>query len=284
MIRVAVTGALGRMGSMIIKTISGREDIELVLAVEVSTKVEIGKDICELLGLGKIGKTDKTGETGIMLTGSDELENALEDTRPDILIDFTSPDAAFKTIKTAAGAGINLVVGTTGFTGEQRREIEDIIKESGICAVISPNMATGVNVFFKVVRDIAKTLGDDYDIEIIEAHHRFKKDAPSGTALKAGELIAEAAGRDIEEIGMFGRSRGVIGERGEEIGFHSIRAGDIVGDHTVLFAGEGERVEITHRAHSRQAFVNGAIRAVTWLYENGKPGRIYSSWDVLEIC
>jgi 4-hydroxy-tetrahydrodipicolinate reductase len=274
MIRVAVTGAIGRMGGMIVKTVAARQDVELVLAVEASKKPEIGKDVHELVGLGK---------TGITLTGSSELENALRDTKPDVLIDFTSPDAACETVKTAARSGVNLIVGTTGFTRKQKKEIEDSIKKSEISAVISPNMATGVNVFFKAVRDVAKTIGSDYDIEIIEAHHKFKKDAPSGTALRAGELIAGAAGKDIEEVGMFGRSRGVIGKRGEEIGFHSIRAGDIVGDHTVLFAGEGERVEVTHRAHSRQAFVNGAMRAVRWLYENGEPGRIYSSWDVLGI-
>jgi 4-hydroxy-tetrahydrodipicolinate reductase len=211
------------------------------------------------------------------------LEDTLKKARPDVLVDFTVANAAVEAIKVAARNGIDLVVGTTGFTKGQAEEIEEAIKKGGVSAVISPNMATGVNVFFKVAQDIAATLGREYDIEIIEAHHKHKKDAPSGTALKIGELIAKALGRDLDAIGIFGR-KGAIGERSkEEIGIHAVRGGDIVGDHTVLFAGDGERLEIVHRAHSRQAFVNGAIKAIRFVHERGKKGKIYSSWDVLGI-
>ncbi|MFQ6135616.1 MAG: 4-hydroxy-tetrahydrodipicolinate reductase [Candidatus Hydrothermarchaeales archaeon] len=272
--KVGVAGACGRMGSGIVRKVHEQKDMEIVCAIEASNNQKIGEDIGEVLGIGKIG---------VDITSSEALSETLRKAKPDVLVDFTIAHAAVETVKTAAENGVDLVVGTTGFTDEQMEEISRAIKKNGVSAVISPNMATGVNVFFKVVKEIAGVLRD-YDIEVIEAHHRHKKDAPSGTAMRAGKLIVEALDRDLERAGIFGRGRGAIGERSrDEIGFHAIRAGDIVGEHTVLFAGNGERLEITHRAHSRDAFVNGAIKAMRFVNRNKAKGRIYSTWDVLDI-
>ena len=270
---VGVTGALGRMGRGIVKEVHKSKDLELVLAVEAPGSPNKGRDIGELISLGRIG---------VDVVIADELEEALIKSEPEVLIDFTTSEAAVENIKTAAKVGVNLVVGTTGFSEEQLREIETTVTHSKAAAVISPNMASGVNVFFKAVMEVAGYL-KEYDVEIIEAHHRFKKDAPSGTALRAGELIVAALDRDLEDNAVYGRGRGIVGERkGREIGFHSIRGGDIVGDHTVIFAGEGERLEITHRTSSREAFVNGALKAVRFL-KRVERGRIYNTWDMLGI-
>jgi len=274
--RVAVCGACGRMGRGIVSTITREEDIELVCAIESPKCEHVGKDVGKVAGLGKVG---------IEVKSSYDIENVLRKCKPEVLVDFTNAEAALKNVKAAAKSKVNVVVGTTGFTGEQRAEMEGAIKGAGIAAVISPNMATGVNVFFRLAYETTKLLGDEYDVEVIETHHRHKKDAPSGTAMKVGELVCKALGRDLEEAGVFGRGRGLIGERKPaEIGFHAIRGGDIVGEHTVLFASEGERVEMTHRASTRQCFVNGAIRAMRFVHEEGKPGEVYSSWDVLGIA
>ncbi|MFQ5801146.1 MAG: 4-hydroxy-tetrahydrodipicolinate reductase, partial [Candidatus Hydrothermarchaeales archaeon] len=207
----------------------------------------------------------------------------LKNSGAEILVDFTNPQAALKNAKIAAESGVGLVIGTTGLKKEELEVIERSVEEKHISAVISPNMATGVNVFFKLVKDTALSLGEGYDVEIVEVHHRHKKDAPSGTALRAGEVIAKALGRDLEKDGVFGR-KGMVGKRKtEEIGVHAVRAGDVVGDHTVLFAGEGERIEVIHRAHSRQAFVNGVIKAIRFLAGRAGDGKIYSTWDVLGI-
>jgi 4-hydroxy-tetrahydrodipicolinate reductase len=271
--RVGVAGALGRMGRGIVKKVHEAEDLELVIAIEAPGSPNKDRDIGELVGLGRVG---------VDVVTADELGDALKKVNPEVLIDFTTPEAAVENIKTAAEKGVNLVVGTTGFSEEQRREIEAAVIHNNAAAVISPNMATGVNVFFKTAVEVAGYL-KEYDVEIIEAHHRFKRDAPSGTALRAGELIAETLGRDLEENAVYGRGRGVIGERKDgEIGFHSIRGGDVVGDHTVIFAGDGERLEITHRASSREAFVNGALKAVRFL-KGRERGKIYTTWDVLGI-
>jgi 4-hydroxy-tetrahydrodipicolinate reductase len=274
-IKVAVTGGLGRMGSGIVRKVHRQEDMEVVAAIEMAGKEEIGQDIGALLGIGSIN---------VKLTGSDTLGETLESAGAEVLVDFTAAAPAMETIETAASLGIDLVVGTTGFSPEERERIEGWIKDNSISAVISPNMATGVNLFFKIARDIARIIGEETDIEIIEAHHHHKKDAPSGTAVRVGELIAEALGRDIEKDGVFGRPKGVIGERAKkEIGFHAVRAGDIVGDHTVLFAGDGERFEITHRAHSRDCFIEGAVKAARWVHENRGEGKVFTMWDVLGI-
>lgn len=272
MLKVAVTGAAGRMGSGIIKKILEQDDIEVVAAIEIPNTPLKGKDIGEVIGIGSIG---------VKTTGAENLEDILKETKPDVLVDFTIASAAFETIKIAASLGVNLVVGTTGFTDEQSSKIAKIIEETKIKAVVSSNMAIGVNVFFKLLRDIAPIL-NDFDIEIIEAHHNKKKDAPSGTAMTAFEVIAEELGRKTEEVGVYGR-QGIVGERTkEEIGLHAIRGGDIVGDHTVMFVGEGERLEITHRAHTREVFIAGVMRALRFIM-SGTPGKVNDMADVLGI-
>ncbi len=272
MIKVAVTGACGRMGSKIIKTILAQDDMDVVAAIEVPNTVLEGKDVGEIIGLGAVG---------IKISGAENLKDVLEATKPDVLVDFTIANAALNTIKTSAKSGVNLVVGTTGFSDEQMTEITGSIKTNKVKAVIAPNMAVGVNVFFKVLKDLAPILGD-YDVEIIEAHHKHKKDAPSGTAVKAAEIIATELNRDLDEVGVYGR-HGVVGERtAKEIGIHAVRGGDIVGDHTVLFAGEGERLEIVHRAQSRQSFVTGVIKAIRYVV-TADEGRINDMGDVLGL-
>ncbi|MCE5214155.1 MAG: 4-hydroxy-tetrahydrodipicolinate reductase [Methanobacterium sp.] len=272
MIEVAVTGASGRMGSKIIKTILKQEDMELVAAIEAPNTPFEGKDVGEVIGLGTIG---------VVIASADDLREVLLDKKPDVLVDFTIANAAVNTIKITAECGVNLVIGTTGFSDEQLNWIRRTIKENKVKAVIAPNMAVGVNVFFKILKDLAPILAD-YDVEIIEAHHKHKKDAPSGTAVRAYEIIAHELGRDTNKVGVYGR-KGLVGARTEdEIGVHAVRGGDIVGDHTVLFAGEGERLEIIHRANSRQSFVNGVIKAIRYII-NTDEGQISDMGDVLGL-
>lgn len=272
MIEVAVTGASGRMGSKIIKTILEQDDMKVVAAIEAPNTPLEGKDIGETIGVGKID---------VPVNGAEKLAEVLKEKKPDVLVDFTIADAAVNTIKTSAKCGVNVVVGTTGITDEQMDELKEVISQDNIRAVISPNMAVGVNVFFKAIRDLAKIL-NDYDIEIIEAHHKHKADAPSGTAVKAYEIIADELGRNKDEACVYGR-QGLVGARTEEeIGMHAVRGGDIVGDHTVLFAGDGERIEIVHRAHSRQAFVSGVIKAIRFVI-NAPEGKVSDMGDVLGI-
>lgn len=272
MIDVAVTGASGRMGTMIINTILEQDDMQVVAAIEAPHSPLEGKDVGEVMGIGPIN---------VPIVGAEKLAETLKTKKPDVLVDFTIADAAVGTIKTTAESNVNLVVGTTGFTDEQMAENQKAVVDNQVGAVISPNMAVGVNVFFKVVEELAGILSD-YDVEIIEAHHNKKKDAPSGTAVKAADLIAAALNRKMDEVGIYGR-QGMVGERKpEEIGIHAVRGGDIVGDHTVLFAGDGERLEVTHRAGSRQAFVNGVIKAVRYVV-NAEKGKISSMDDVLGL-
>ncbi len=269
MIKVAVTGALGRMGSNIIKTICQQEDMKVVAAFEVPNHPKKGEDVGELIGIGKIG---------VPLSTADELDKVLKETKPDVLVDFTIAHACVENVKIAAKNGVKLVIGTTGFSEEQKEEIEKAIKENKVSAVISQNFAIGVNIFFKTLEFLAKKLGD-YDIEIVEMHHRYKKDAPSGTALRAAEIIK--ANRGVDSVFIYGR-HGMVGERRkEEIGIHALRGGDVVGDHTVIFAGDGERIELTHRASSRQAFVNGVILAIRFIVD--KKEGIYNTFDVLGL-
>lgn len=272
MIKVAVTGAAGRMGSKIIKTVLAQDDMEIVAAIEVPNTPFKGKDAGEVIGAGNIG---------VEITPANELKETLNEKKPDVLVDFTIASAAVNTIKTTAECGVNLVVGTTGFSDGQMEEIENAITSNKVRAVIAPNMAVGVNVFFKIIKDLAPILAD-YDIEIIEAHHKHKKDAPSGTAVRAYDIIAQELGRNTSEVCVYGRE-GLVGERTpEEIGVHAVRGGDIVGDHTVLFAGEGERLEIVHRAHSRQSFVSGVIKAIRYVV-NAEEGKISDMGDVLGL-
>ena len=272
MIRIAVTGAGGRIGSKIIKTILKQEDMEVVAAIGAPNTPLEGEDIGEVIGVGKID---------VPINGAQKLAEVLKETKPDVLVDFTIANAAVSTIKTSEECGVNVVVGTTGFSDEQMNEINESIEKNKIKAVIAPNMAVGVNVFFKIIEDLAKIL-NDYDIEIIEAHHKHKVDEPSGTAVRTYEIIVGALGRNKDETCVYGR-QGIVGARTEgEIGMHAVRGGDIVGDHTVLFAGEGERIEIVHRAHNRQAFVKGIIKAVRYVV--GAPeGKISDMGDVFGI-
>lgn len=272
-IKVAVTGAGGRISSKIIKTILKQEDMEVVAAIGAPNTPLEGKDVGEVIGTGKIN---------VPITGAERLARVLNENKPDVLVDFTIANSAVETIQTAAESGVNVVVGTTGLSDEQMGLIGESIEENNIKAVISPNMAVGVNVFFKIIKDLAKTLSD-YDIEIIEAHHKHKVDAPSGTACKAYEIIARELGTVTDESCVCGRQGMVGARRPGEIGIHAVRGGDIVGDHTVLFAGEGERLEITHRAGSRQAFVTGAIKAVRYVDNKAPEGKISNMADVLGI-
>ena len=272
MIKIAVTGAAGRMGSGIIKKILEMEGMELVAAIEMPNTYLEGVDIGEAIGIGNIG---------VKTQGSQKLENILISSKPDVLVDFTIANAAYETVKTATKLGINLIIGTTGFNNEQIKEMTKMIKQSNIKAVISSNMAIGVNVFFKVIKDLTNVL-NDFDIEIIEAHHNKKKDAPSGTAMSAFNLIANELKRNADEIAIYGRE-GIVGERTKkEIGLHAIRGGDIVGEHTVMYVGEGERLEITHRSHTRDVFIAGVIRSLKYI-TTAESGKVSDMGDVLGI-
>ena len=246
------------MGTLVIQEAARIEGMELVA------------------GLDAVG-AGKPLQGGVLVKDASQLEQVLKETRPDVLIDFTIAKAAVKNVCVAASLGVDLVVGTTGISSEQLSEMREAI-EGNVAAVITPNFSVGVNLFWKLVADAAAALkGYDFDIEIIEAHHNQKKDAPSGTALATLEAIRRARGEsDLSEV-VEGRKGSM--PRGKEGGGHAVRAGDIVGDHTVLLAGPGERLEIRHQAHSRAAFASGAVRAATWVVGR-KPG-IYGMADVL---
>jgi 4-hydroxy-tetrahydrodipicolinate reductase len=266
MIKVVVPGAAGRMGARVITLIRETPGIEVTGAVERRGHPLIGKDVGEVIGVGNLD-----------LPITADFDGAFQ--KADVFIDFTIPQATLGHLRAAASLGKAAVIGTTGFSPAEREEIRTLARK--IPCVLSPNFSIGVNVVFQLIAEAAKRLGDDYDVEIIEAHHRHKKDAPSGTALRMAQILADALGRDLDKVGKYAR-HGIIGERdAQEIGIQSIRAGDIVGDHTVLFGGMGEAIQITHRAHSRDNFARGAIRAAMWL-EGKKPG-LYDMADVLEL-
>lgn len=255
MIKVAVTGAAGRMGSGIIRKITQQDDMEVVAAIEMPNTPLAGQDAGVRAGIEPIG---------VEITGSQDLAKTLQESKPDVLVDFTIAAAAIETIKIASAEGVNLVVGTTGFSDEQRDSNIKNIEDNNVKAVISSNFAIGVNVFFDLVKKLTPIL-EDFDIEIIEAHHNQKEDAPSGTAMTAFDVICESIGRDPNEVGVYGREGHVGKRKPEEIGLHAIRGGDIVGDHTVMYIGDGERLEINHRAHTREVFIAGVIRAIRYL-------------------
>ncbi|MFQ5329572.1 MAG: 4-hydroxy-tetrahydrodipicolinate reductase [Thermodesulfobacteriota bacterium] len=266
MTRIVVTGAAGRMGRAIIGVITGTEGFELVGATEHGEHPSIGKDAGESAGVGKLG---------VKITR--DFGRAIG--KADAVIDFTSPDATMEHLEVACQKGVPMVIGATGLSHSQRDRMKVLGKTMSIMA--APNMSVGVNVLLKVVSDMAQILGNDYDIEIIEAHHRHKKDAPSGTALRLGEVIANSVERKLEDVAVYER-HGIIGaRRDDEIGIQTVRAGDIVGDHTVLFGGPGERIEVTHRAHSRDTFASGAVRAARWIV--GQPDGLYDMQDVLGL-
>ena len=266
MLNLAVTGAAGRMGRNLIQACYENSDCQLGAAIEHDSSPFIGHDAGELAGLGSLNR---------------KLVSQLGETTGDFhtLIDFTRPDVTLQNLKTCVANGKNIVIGTTGFNDEEKQQIQKASESIGV--IFAPNMSVGVNLCFKLLDIAARVLGDDVDIEVIEAHHRHKVDAPSGTALRMGEVVADALGRNLDDCAVYGRE-GVTGERDRKtIGFETIRAGDIVGDHTVMFAGIGERVEITHKASSRMTFANGAIRAALWL--EGQKNGLYDMQDVLDL-
>jgi 4-hydroxy-tetrahydrodipicolinate reductase len=265
--KVVVCGAMGRMGRAILGVLQERpHGLLLAGAVETPGHPLLGQDAMEAVG---------AGTSGVVVTS--DFPSAIA--RADVAIDFTHAGSSVRHAGEAAAAGRPIVIGSTGLTPEQTGEIRASAK--GIACVLSPNMSVGVNLMFRVAAEVARVLGDDYDVEIVETHHRFKKDAPSGTALKLADVVAGALGRETEESVVYGR-HGITGERPrKEIGVFAVRAGDVVGEHTLVFGGIGERLEITHRAHSRDTFARGAVRAASWVI--GKPAGIYDMNAVLGV-
>jgi 4-hydroxy-tetrahydrodipicolinate reductase len=266
MTRIAVCGAAGRMGKTIIEVCRDRDGVELTAAIERVDSPMIGMDAGEVAGIGgnNVPIVSSVRDTG------DKF---------DVLIDFTSPDATMTHIESCHALGKRMVIGTTGFDEAQKLILTSASKD--IAIVFAPNMSIGVNLVFKLVQLAAEIIGKETDIEIIEAHHNQKKDAPSGTAVRMGEIIAGTLGRNLKDCAVYGRE-GHTGVRDRNtIGFETIRAGDIVGDHTALFAAEGERVEITHRASSRKTFAGGAVRAAEWIMNRNNG--LYDMQDVLGL-
>ncbi len=266
MIKVVVAGAAGRMGTRLVSLIKDSASLTLAGAVESKGHHAIGEDAGETAGCGRCG-----------ITISDDLSAVLD--RGEVAIDFTMPASSLAHLRVAAQLRKPMVIGTTGFTAQELDELRGLARQ--VPCVFSPNMSVGVNVLLKVIGEMARTLGDDYDIEVIEAHHRLKKDAPSGTALKMAEVLARAVNRDLNQVAVYAR-KGLVGERSRgEIGIQTIRAGDIVGDHTVIFGGMGERIEVTHRVQSRDTFARGALRAARWVVK--QPPGLYDMLDVLGL-
>ncbi len=267
MATVALCGAMGRMGRAILGVLKDRpHGLVLSGAVESPGHSLLGQDAFEAAGAGKAG-----------IPVTDDFPSAIS--RADVAIDFTHAVSSVRHAREAAAAGKPIVIGSTGLTGDQTEEIRESAK--GIACVLSPNMSVGVNLMFRVAADVARVLGEEYDVEIVETHHRFKKDSPSGTAVKLADSVSGVLGRDMKDVGVYGR-HGMAGERTrKEIGVFAVRAGDVVGEHTLIFGGIGERFEITHRAHSRDTFARGAVRAAAWVI--GKPAGLYDMRAVLGL-
>jgi 4-hydroxy-tetrahydrodipicolinate reductase len=262
---IAIAGASGRMGQMLIDAVRAADDCTLAGALDIAGSPSLGLDAGAFSG--------KT--SGVFITS--DLREGLKNSQA--LIDFTRPEGTLAHLQVCRELGVAAVIGTTGFTDGQKAEIAEIAKSIPI--MMAPNMSVGVNVTLKLLEMAAKALSTGYDIEIVEAHHRHKVDAPSGTALKMGEVIADALGRDLKECAVYERY-GVTGERDpSSIGFATIRGGDIVGDHTVLFAGTGERIEISHKSSSRVTYAQGSLRAVRFLA--GRAPGLYDMFDVLNL-
>ena len=263
---IALVGACGKMGRRITAALVSSNDCQLAEAVEFPQHPQLGKDIGILAGVGKLG---------IELSAA--LDSAIK--RVDAVIDFSLPDSVMQTVEKCVEHKVPLVTGVTGLDHNEKLTLENAASE--IPVVFAPNMSVGVNIMFKVAAEVAEVLGDDYDVEIIETHHRFKKDAPSGTANRLAEVIAEALGRNIDKVGCYGR-KGIVGERDpKEIAVHSVRSGDVVGEHTVVFGSLGERFELTHRAHNRDNFARGAVVAARFA-ASADPG-LYDMQDVLGL-
>ncbi|MFK0571229.1 4-hydroxy-tetrahydrodipicolinate reductase [Endozoicomonas sp.] len=266
MIRVAIVGAAGRMGRMLVEAVADDKQCQMGTAIIKPGDSLLGVDAGDLVGVGSLG---------VPLT--DDLAAAINDF--DVLVDFTSPELTMENVELCRQHGKGIVIGTTGLSSSQKESLAKASEDTAV--VFAPNMSIGVNLVFKLLEMAAKVLGDDADIEVIEAHHRHKVDSPSGTALKMGEVVADTLGRDLEKCAVYGRE-GYTGPRDREtIGFATVRAGDVIGDHTVLFASEGERVEITHKASSRVIYARGSLRAVRFLSD--KRSGLYDMQDVLGI-
>jgi 4-hydroxy-tetrahydrodipicolinate reductase len=267
MIKAIVAGAAGRMGGRIIHTVQQTEGISLGAAFERPDHPAVGRDVGEVAGLPPLGMKVAGGLAAVLDAG-------------DVVVDFTHHDAAIAHLRQASAARKPMVIGTTGFTAAEMETIRALARD--IACVQAPNMSMGVNLMFKVVADMARVLGEGFDVEIIEAHHHHKKDAPSGTAMKLAHNVASALGWNLDQVAVYER-RGLIGERKSEcIGIQTIRAGDIVGEHTVIFAGVGERLEVIHRAHSRDNFARGAVKAALWVVK--QPPGLYDMQHVLGLA
>ena len=265
-IRIAINGASGRMGKALIETVAATEGAQLTAAIDRHDSSLIGADAGELAGVGKLG-----------VALAYNLEQLID--QFDVLIDFSAPVATLKNAALCAAHGKAIVIGTTGFSDAEKTEL--LAHQASTAMCLSANYSTGVNLCFKLLDIAARVLGDDVDVEVYEAHHRHKVDAPSGTALRMGEVLANALGRDLNKVAVYGRE-GQTGARARDtIGFATVRGGDVVGDHTVMFMAEGERVEITHKASSRLSFARGAVRAALWLHEQDKG--LFDMQDVLGL-
>jgi 4-hydroxy-tetrahydrodipicolinate reductase len=265
MTRIAIMGAAGRMGRILIEATDAADGAQLGAALVLPNDSLLGSDAGEMAGLGK----------KLNVTLISDLAASLNDF--DVLIDFTSPAATMQNVQACKAAGKGVVIGTTGLTDEQKAELSAAGKDMKI--VFAPNYSVGVNLVLNLLRMAASVMGEDSDIEVIEMHHKHKVDSPSGTALRLGEVVAETMGWDLNEVANYGREGQTGARPHKEIGFQTIRGGDVVGDHTVMFATEGERVEITHKAQSRMTFAKGAVRASLWLKD--QPNGLYDMQDVL---
>lgn len=262
-LRIAITGASGRMGRMLIEAVLAAPDCRLAAALDRADSPALGQDAGAFLGQ----------TSGVLISA--DLRAGLS--QADVLIDFTRPEGTLAHLALCAELGVKVVIGTTGFSPEQKQQITAFAQRTAI--MMAPNMSVGVNVVLKLLQQAAQALSQGYDIEIIEAHHRHKVDAPSGTALQMGEVVAQALGRDLKSCAVYGRE-GVTGERDPStIGFATVRGGDIIGDHTVLFAGIGERIEISHKSSSRSTYAQGSLRAARFLA--GQPHGLFDMGDVL---
>ncbi len=266
MLRIAITGAAGRMGKTLIDAVCQAEDCCVAAAIERTGTSLMGADAGELAGVGILD---------VKLV--DDVADVVDDF--DVLIDFTSIENTLSNLQVCSASNKKIIIGTTGFNEEQKQLIKAASQD--IALVFAPNMSVGVNLCLKLLQTAAAIFNEDYDIEVIEAHHRDKVDAPSGTALRMGEVIADTLGRDLSECAVYGREGHTGARKPDTIGFETIRAGDIVGEHTVMFATEGERVEITHKASSRMTFAKGAVRAARWL--QSKENGLYDMQDVLGL-
>ena len=267
MAEVVVAGAAGRMGSRLVALLKDDPELRLVAALEAPGHAAVGRDAGESAGVGRLS---------VPIT--DDVEAAIGKGR--ILIEFSVPEASLAHVRVVARRGGRAVIGTTGFTAPQREELARLGASAPL--LVSPNMSVAVNVAFRVLADMARLLGDDYDVEIVETHHRFKKDAPSGTALRMAEVVAQALGRDLSKTAVYDRHDQLAERTRKEIGMAALRSGDVVGEHTVSFGSLGERLELTHRAHSRDTFARGALRAARFI-ATAKPG-LYSMQDVLGLA